>query len=63
MAARCLELYKGDTLLYVGEGRRGANATDTFFDILEREWHCERVLALDPFPGNHERLFVMRRRK
>ena len=62
MAARCLELYRGDVLVYVGEGRGGANASDAFFTALERDWECRRTVLLKPFPGNHERLFVMHRR-
>ena len=50
-------------IVYVGEGRGGANACGAFFDMLDREWEVERVMELDPWPGNHERLFVLRRRQ
>eukprot|EP00050_Salpingoeca_kvevrii_P017483 m.65594 g.65594 ORF g.65594 m.65594 type:complete len:70 (+) comp7578_c0_seq7:883-1092(+) len=60
---RCLERYRGDTLIYVGEGRGGVNANDAFFDELERSWICTKVVKLDPFPQCFERLFVLQRRK
>ena len=63
MANACLAAYKGGVLLYVGEGRGGVNADNAFFDTLEREWYCEKVVLLDPFPECFERLFVMRRVK
>ena len=49
-------------VLYVGEGRRGANASDGFFDRLELGWECVKIVELDPFPQCFERLFVLRRR-
>ena len=63
MARECVRRYGGERLLYVGEGRHGANADGAFFDLLEEEWDVERVVELEPFPGNHERLFVLRRKK
>jgi hypothetical protein len=63
MPLQCLALYKGDVLLYVGEGRGGVNGTQEFFDTLEREWACEKVVLLEPFAECFERLFVLRRRQ
>ena len=57
----CLEAYEGDRLLYVGEGRGGVNASSEFFDSLEADWVCERVIELRPFRENFEKLFIMRR--
>ena len=37
MAADCLAVYAGDTLLYAGEGRGGVNADEAFFDRLAAE--------------------------
>ncbi|KAG9405978.1 hypothetical protein AC1031_003900 [Aphanomyces cochlioides] len=69
MASRCLSNYidssvKNDTLVYVGEGRGGANADDKFFDMLETsgEWTLERTLPLEPFgTKGFERFFIFRR--
>jgi len=62
MAMRCLTEYRGDLLIYVGEGRGGYNGNDAFFDALERAWRVKRVLPLRPFPGGHEKLFFLKRR-
>lgn len=62
MALRCLREFRGDTFVYVGEGRGGANASDEFFDGLDAEWEATSVLELDPFPQCFERLFVLRRK-
>lgn len=62
MAERTLQAYRGDWLLYVGEGRGGANATPAFMDTVERDWDCVHVEPLPTFPRCHERLLVFRRR-
>jgi hypothetical protein len=61
MATLALEQYSGDTVVFVGEGRGGANASDEFFDLLDEEWKCVKVLKLAPFSQCHEHLFVMKR--
>jgi|SRR5579859_160419 len=38
MATECLEHYKGDRLIYIGEGQGGCNADDNFFAALEKDW-------------------------
>ena len=63
MALRCLREFRGDTFVYVGEGRGGANANDDFFDGLDAEWEASSILELDPFPQCFERLFILRRKK
>ena len=62
MSSQCLLTFKGDTFVYVGEGKGGANASWAFFDIVEEEWECTKVLTLDPFPQCYEHLFVFKRR-
>lgn len=56
-----------DTVVYVGEGRGGANANDEFFDYfcLDGAWVIENVMAVKPSPGGkgHEKCFVLRRVK
>lgn len=63
MATKCLDLYAGDVLVYVGEGRGGVNADAPFFDALSRGWEVRRVVELDPFPQCFERMFVLTRRR
>jgi len=62
MATRCLEIYTGNTLVYVGEGRGGTTASLPFFDALESGWVCVAIETLDPFPQCCERLYVMKRK-
>ncbi|OQR88996.1 hypothetical protein ACHHYP_20278 [Achlya hypogyna] len=68
MAAQCVTAYTkssgdNDTFIYVGEGRGGANADDTFFDLVERDWVLESTMALPSFSKKgYERLFVFKRR-
>ena len=56
-----------DTVVYVGEGRGGANANDEFFDYFcsDGAWVVENVMAVKPSPGGkgYEKLFVLRRVK
>ena len=63
LALRALALYRGRRLIYVGEGRGGVNAGPAFFSELEAEWRVVRTLPLRPFHQNHERLFVLERRR
>jgi hypothetical protein len=62
-SGRCLELYKGKWLVYIGEGRGGVNANSDFFDELERDWVVHEVIELLPFPQCFERLYILRRRR
>ena len=41
MIGRCLQRYKGGTLIYVGEGRGGVNGDNNFFDLLAESWKLE----------------------
>jgi len=63
MAAEALQQYKGSTLLYVGESRGGVNANDAFFDGLQAGgWECTKVVAVEPFPGGFEKLWVLQKK-
>eukprot|EP00051_Salpingoeca_urceolata_P003286 m.56682 g.56682 ORF g.56682 m.56682 type:complete len:364 (-) comp12646_c0_seq2:39-1130(-) len=61
MATNCLKLYKGSTLVYVGEGRGGVNGTPEFFDELEQHWTVIHIEPLEPFAECFEKLFVLKR--
>ena len=66
MAAECVQTYidaapNNDTLIYVGEGRGGANGDDYLFDILENgEWMLKEVIEVVKPPGDKgcEKLYV-----
>jgi hypothetical protein len=66
---------KNDTVVYVGEGRGGANADEAFFDFFlgcdtssedteKHEWVLEKVLDVRVCPGGkgYEKMFVFRRK-
>jgi hypothetical protein len=66
---------KNDTVVYVGEGRGGANADEAFFDYFlgcntscedteNHEWVLEKVMGVLACPGGkgYEKIFVFRRR-
>lgn len=61
MASRCLQRYKGETLIYVGEGRGGVNGDDHFFDLLAQNWKLEDTLSLDTLPWSYESVYVLKR--
>ena len=58
----CLKTYKGDVLIYVGEGEGGVNGTKDFFEVLKRDWVVEEVMDVPNFPKCYEKAFVVRRR-
>lgn len=39
-AADALRRYRGDMLIYAGEGMGGCTADDDFYELLERDWKC-----------------------
>jgi len=57
---------QNDTVVYVGEGRGGANADDAFFDYLEdfetNGWYLWKVLPVLPFGDKgYEKMFILKR--
>ena len=63
MALDALDAFAGRVVLYAGEPRGGANGTDAFFDALDARYYVAATVALDPFPGGLEKLFVLKRRR
>jgi hypothetical protein len=63
MAFRCLAEYKGKTLLYVGEGEGGCNASDSFFNLIEKKFTEEDCVELPVWYGIHDRLFIFERKQ
>jgi hypothetical protein len=55
---------QNDTIVFVGEGRGGANADDAFFDYLESgDWILLKMMDVKKPPGDkgYEKLFVFER--
>jgi hypothetical protein len=72
MAANALKTYldggkENDLVVYVGEGRDGANGDDEFFDLLTKdgEWILVKEMDVLRPPGNkgYEKLFVLQRKQ
>jgi len=68
MAFEALRVYtetcpQNDTVVYVGEGRRGTNANDAFFDYLEStDWILWKIMPVTVFGDKgYEKLFVFKR--
>lgn len=66
-AVQAYDAVAGHTIVYVGEGRGGANADAAFFDYLEdpaRAWYLDRVMDVASFGSKgHEKMFVLRKKK
>lgn len=61
MAHRALACYPGNTIIYVGEGRGGCCADETFFAALESGWRLTDAHAIPTWPMISDRLEVWRR--
>jgi hypothetical protein len=61
-AAAALGVYRGPTLIYIGEDAGGHTADDRFFDLLVRDWQPDTCVDLPHWPGASDRLTVFTRR-
>jgi hypothetical protein len=58
MAYEALRAFKGDKLIYVGESDDGCNATDAFFELIEKEWVKIKVINIPQWFGLHDSLYL-----
>jgi hypothetical protein len=61
MAAMALRRFKGDTVVYIGEGGGGATGDGDFHEMLER-WEEVELVALPQWPGIRDYLYVYSRK-
>lgn len=61
MAVNTLKQYRGETVLYVGEGKGGCTASDSFFNLLTKNFSEEESVEIPVWFGIHDRLFVFKR--
>jgi hypothetical protein len=57
---------ENDTIIYVGEGRGGANGNDALFDFFENgNWVLLKVMKVQTPPGDkgYEKLYILQRRQ
>ena len=60
MASDALSRYRGDTLIYIGEGKGLSCADDAFFNALDT-WECIEEIDIPQLNGMHDRLWVFKR--
>jgi hypothetical protein len=60
-AERALNLYKGDTVIYIGESQGGCCATDEFFRTLYSEWDQTDEVPIPQWDGMHDHMSVHKR--
>ena len=60
-ALHTLAAYRGNRLIYVGEGEGGCTATDDFHEELNEHWDLAAVVEIPQWPGLHDLLFVYER--
>jgi len=63
MAEDALAGYEGRTVVYIGEGHGGCNATDAFFDALDADWTCDCTLEIPQWDGIRDYLTIWRRKE
>lgn len=59
--AEALELYKGDTVAYVGEGDGGCTGNDRFHTLIHDGWEGD-VHDLPQWWGVHDDLYILKRK-
>lgn len=61
MAFDALKVYRGNTMIYVGEGGHGCTGDKAFHDLMESEWNVE-WFDLPQWDGIHDGMHVCTRR-
>jgi hypothetical protein len=62
MAFNCLNNYKGNTLIYIGEERGGCTADEAFFNLLDKDWKLIKEISIPQWPYIHDYLFIYKRK-
>jgi len=62
MAEECLHHWKGNTLIYVGEGAYGCTANDGFHDRCAAEFEIVKYVRIPQWESMHDVMEVHRRK-
>ncbi len=62
MAAECLRVYRGSTVVYVGEGNGGCTGDDVFHEALGRNFVQKQEVCIPQWGGIHDYMTVWSRR-
>jgi len=60
MAEDSLRAFRGNRLVYIGEGWGGCTATDEFFNLLDKDWLLVRSVPLRNFHGINDSVRMYR---
>lgn len=61
MASNALKRYRGDHVIYIGEGFGGCTADDAFHNALEKRWNMTAHYDIPQWPGIHDSVHVYER--
>ncbi|AYV80888.1 MAG: hypothetical protein Harvfovirus9_18 [Harvfovirus sp.] len=61
MAERALDLWKGDKIIYIGEPKTYACATDRFFEILEADYELIETIDIPHIEGLFDKIYFYQR--
>ncbi len=62
MAHLCLKAYRGNTVIYIGEGGGGCTANDAFHKNLDDHWDLIENECLAQWVGIHDSLYIYQRK-
>jgi hypothetical protein len=62
MAHDCLKLYKGNKLVYIGEGYGGCTGCNLFHELLNNEWILVKRIYLPQWNGIHDSMYIYERK-
>lgn len=61
MAASCLAHYRGEYIIYVGEGQGGCTGSKQFHRELEHHWKQIEIIDIPQWPNIYDSLFIWQR--
>jgi len=60
-AYEVLKAFKGNIVVYVGEGQDGCCAEDKFFKLMNRDWDSEE-LSIPQWVGLHDKILILKKK-
>lgn len=61
-AYNAVRLYKGNTIIYVGEGPGGCTGSKAFHDELAAHWHLVEQVSIPQWTGTYDSMFIYSRK-
>jgi hypothetical protein len=62
MANKCLNIFKGNYLIYIGEGYDGCTGDNMFHEELEKKWEEINVINIPQWFEIHDYMFIYKRK-